>query len=49
MNDIWGTVIWAPDTAGLDLQLLLPQNIFLLHAQDELLFKDGSLGEEGEP
>lgn len=43
MTDAWESAIWPPHTPGLGLQLLLPQNVFLLHAQDEQLFKDGSV------
>lgn len=43
MIDAWETAIWLPHTPGLGLRLLLPQNVFLLHAQDEQFFKDGSV------
>lgn len=42
MTDVRWTVIWPPHIPGLGLQVLLPQNVFLLHAQNELLFQDGS-------
>ena len=43
MIDVRGTAIWPPHTTRLGLQLPLSQNVFLLHGQDELLFKDGSM------
>lgn len=43
MIDAWESAIWPRHTPGLGLQLLLPQNVFLLHAQDEQLFKVGSV------
>lgn len=38
MIDVWKTAICPPHTPGLGLQLLLPQNVFLLLAQDEQFF-----------